>query len=199
MAGSFDSGSATYFAPLSSALKNAATTTPESTSISTGVGLVDPRQQVGERDAREPEGEGDELQLERASRQQDRQRGAEARRRGDAEDVGADERIAEHSLKRRAADRQAGADAHRHERARQPDLHDDRLDRLGPVVRNGKDCATRMRATSPARRRTGRRTARRTAAPAEQRSEATAPGQGAVAFMIEANSASVSAWWKKLA
>ena len=37
MAGSFDSGSATYFAPLNRALKNAATTTPDSTSINTGV------------------------------------------------------------------------------------------------------------------------------------------------------------------
>src|SRR5262245_31908178 len=37
MAGSLDSGSATYLAPLSSALKNAATTTPDRTSIRTGV------------------------------------------------------------------------------------------------------------------------------------------------------------------
>ncbi len=37
MAGSLDSGSATYFTPLNSALKNAATMTPDSTSIKIGV------------------------------------------------------------------------------------------------------------------------------------------------------------------
>ncbi len=37
MAGNFESGSATYFAPLNRALKNAATMMPESTSIKAGV------------------------------------------------------------------------------------------------------------------------------------------------------------------
>ena len=68
-----------------------------------------------------------ELEEHRAHRDQHRDRGPERRPGRGAEHVRVRERVAQQALERAAGDGQPGADDHRRQDARQPQVHDDRL------------------------------------------------------------------------